>query len=228
MASSDDISVTHSREPKLLKNTKERPAPHASVEEPGSLSLSVPNGAMEGPAGAADGPAHATEGSARSRTSEAVSQEAAGVDRLTAGVVRQLETASRSLEKAARVIDQSSRADDQPSRVMVEQLQACGVFRVRVTNRKLLPAERAKAGDAANLLGRKAYLSYRYPYLYIRLGEPIASINTGDSAESDRLPEVGNALGNSTSRRGIERHDIEGVARETANFSRELSARERP
>lgn len=56
----------------------------------------------------------------------------------------------------------------------VDRLKTSGCMRIRVTDRKHLPAEKAKANEAADMLGRKAYSSYRYPYLYVRLGEPAA------------------------------------------------------
>jgi hypothetical protein len=127
---------------------------------------------------------------------------------------------------------------------MVERLQSCGCHRVRVTNRKLLPAERARAIEAAAMLGRKAYLSYRYPYLYIRLGEPTLTLDSSESlGELATAPAVrpeGEGTGGTAQRpvvasvmrvgrgRVMERRDAEGIAREAKAISHDLAARERP
>lgn len=48
-------------------------------------------------------------------------------------------------------------------------------MRIRVSDRKQVGSERTKVNLAAASLGRRAYMSYRYPYLYARLGEPVAA-----------------------------------------------------
>lgn len=52
-----------------------------------------------------------------------------------------------------------------------EHLQTWGCLRIRVTDRRRVAGERNKVMDAGLSLGRRVYLSYRYPYLYARLGE---------------------------------------------------------
>lgn len=55
----------------------------------------------------------------------------------------------------------------------VEHLQTWGCVRIRVPDRKQLAAERTKVSDAGLSLGRRIYMSYRYPYLYARVGEKV-------------------------------------------------------
>lgn len=74
--------------------------------------------------------------------------------------------------------------------VYAEQLRTWGCLRIRVTDRKQLPAERTKVEFAATSLGRQSYSSYRYPYLYVRLGEPLA-IPVGQVLGDAHAPDGG-------------------------------------
>lgn len=47
-------------------------------------------------------------------------------------------------------------------------------LRIRVSDRKLVHQEREKVFAAAGALHRKAYISYKHPYLYAVLGEKVS------------------------------------------------------
>lgn len=75
----------------------------------------------------------------------------------------------------------------QPVNAYAEQLRRWGCMRLRVTDRKLLGSERNRVNVAAAGLGRRAYHSYRYPYLYSRLGEPLGATESHPADPTTQL-----------------------------------------
>jgi hypothetical protein len=76
-----------------------------------------------------------------------------------------------------------------------DRLRAWGCLRLRLSDRKRLSVERSKVIQSAAVLGRRAYVSYRYPYLYARLGEPIPEVSSPRADVSTLLAPISHEAG---------------------------------
>jgi hypothetical protein len=73
----------------------------------------------------------------------------------------------------------------------MRHLSLWGCLKLRMPDRRRLAQERSEVERAAALLGRRAYTSYRYPFLYARLGEKTSPASSDPGRErvigSDRV-----------------------------------------